>query len=63
MSAWADISSAPKDGTWFIAYDPRCGLLFSMHWDNFSRKFMTDYERWSGRFTHWMPLPDPPEAA
>ena len=59
-SAWFGGDTAPKDGKQFIAYDPMCGLLFTMHWSDGA--FSTDYERWSGRFTHWMPLPKPPNA-
>ncbi len=56
---WRPIATAPKDGSRFIAYDPRCGLLFTMHWSDDC--FLTDNERWSCRFTHWMPLPLAPE--
>lgn len=59
-SEWQPAETAPKDGDNFIAYDPRAGLLFTMHWDKDDKKFMTDYERWSGRFTHWMLLPKKP---
>lgn len=58
---WRQRETAPKDGRPFIAYDPRCGLLFTMHWDG--EGFITEYERWSGTFTHWMPRPSPPVSA
>jgi hypothetical protein len=57
-AGWRPIETAPKDGRRFIAYDPHVGMLFTMHWDD--GEFLTDYERWSGRFTHWMPRPTPP---
>jgi hypothetical protein len=57
-NGWLGRDTAPKDGQRFIAYDPHCGLLFAMHWDG--EEFQTDYERWSGHFTHWMPRPQPP---
>jgi hypothetical protein len=61
MSDWQPIETAPKSGVRFIAYDPRHGLLFSTHWVETEQKFLTDYELWSGIFTHWVPLPAPPK--
>lgn len=61
MSKWQLPSTAPKSGKRFIAWDPRAGMLFTMHWNRELDQFMTDYERWSGVFTHWMPLPKPPK--
>ena len=58
-TGWQPIETAPKDGKRFIAYSPGSGLLFSMHWDGDC--FLTDHELWNGHFTHWMPLPSPPE--
>lgn len=57
---WYPRETAPKTGQRFMAYDPVCGLLVTMHWDAEDSEFMTDYERWSGEFTHWMPRPDRP---
>ena len=57
VQGWMHMSTAPKDGTRFIAYDPRNGLLFTMHWND---EWLTDYESWSGTFTHWMPRPARP---
>lgn len=59
MSEWMPIETAPKDGRHFIAYDPRCGNLFTMHWDGDT--FLTEYETWSGNFTHWHPIPEAPK--
>lgn len=59
---WQPAETAPKDGSHFIAYDPGAGPLFTMHWNG--NEFMPEYERWTGEFTHWMPIPDaPPEEA
>lgn len=67
MSEWQDISSAPKDGTWFLAYNPNS----SMAWAPYQFcSWRTDYTG-KGYFaeedtseeteaTHWQPLPAPP---
>jgi hypothetical protein len=55
---WQPKETAPKDGRYFIAYDPSVGLLFTMHYDD---GFLTNNEAWSGRFTHWMPRPTYPD--
>jgi hypothetical protein len=57
---WYPSDTAPKTGQHFIAYCTRGGMLFTMHWDVKDSTFMTEYERWGGGFTHWMPLPKPP---
>jgi hypothetical protein len=73
---WRDISTAPRDGTWILLFDPKMEMPASLGC----------YERWEdrddkGRFkpggwamaewdglpsscepTHWQPLPAPPEA-
>lgn len=55
---WKPAETAPKNGEHFIAYDPRAGLLFTMHYSD--GEFLTECEQWSGTFTHWMPLPSAP---
>lgn len=57
MSRWKTIETAPKNGTKFIAWDEAGFLLFTMHWDD---GWMTEYEQWSGTFTHWQRRPKPP---
>jgi uncharacterized protein DUF551 len=54
------MESAPKDGTWILAYDIRGTAFGAIAWI---------WNRWSlgaGTYmpkpTHWMPLPDPPAA-
>lgn len=59
---WQPIETAPKDGENFMAWDERAGcILFTMHWSDEDARWFTDYEQWSGAFTHWMPLPEPPK--
>ena len=62
MSEWQPIETAPKDGTRFLAFDPRRDLapcLIVHYWHRF---WMCDDER-SWCPTHWqhLPLPPPPE--
>ena len=53
---WQPKESAPKDGSYFMAYDAVYGhLLTTLHWRG--DEFITDADLWSGRFTHWMRLP------
>jgi hypothetical protein len=77
MSQWQPIESAPKDGTWFLAWSGTIfqgGLVTKAKWDadltaKKPRPMWTYAESWIGRHhmklhqpTHWMPLPAPPEA-
>lgn len=55
MSEWQPIETAPKDGTWFLAYEADVPM-YTAHWDEDG---WYDLE-WKCRPTHWMPLPEPP---
>lgn len=65
---WKPIESAPKDGTWFLAYGLGplpCQVMQWAEYDGDGRLTWRDYngfEYMEGP-THWMPLPDPPETA
>jgi len=58
---WQPIETAPRDGTWVLIFCD--GNAIQAQWDR-------DDAYWAnGRFglgfddaTHWMPLPEPPEA-
>lgn len=54
---WQDISTAPRDGNYFIAYED--GLIFMAGWDGVR---IREAECGSKiRPTHWRPLPAPPK--
>lgn len=72
-SGWQDISTAPKDGTWVLLFapDPKYPTVDFTHWiaqwgecrdmlnwiDQDESIVVDNHEP-----THWMPLPEPPEA-
>ncbi len=63
---WQPISTAPKDGTTILAWqDSRVRLLRWKRVEGFPDGGYWD--EWHARLshvppTHWMPLPEPPEA-
>ena len=70
MSGWMPISSAPKDGTEILAYEPPRhndpSLYAVVHWsadydDEVFPWRTTESTRYAEVFTHWQPLPSPPE--
>ncbi len=68
MDSWRPIETAPKDGTWVLAWFPVCydggthvaaanyvgGKWYLEQWDDWGQVE-------AGGFTHWMLLPAPPE--
>ena len=76
MGEWQDISTIPYDGTPFLAFiqwawadgKPAC-LADILAWDVWSNQwysktapnYMQGLDR-KCRITHWMPLPEPPQA-
>lgn len=73
MAQWLPIETAPKDGTWFLAYRVlrHSTHIQSAHWHTdavFGRKKVLGGEGWcysesEGFPTHWMPLPPAPSAS
>lgn len=70
MSEWQDISTAPKDGTWFLAAttDPHPAFvgmieetMWIVRWDDGHWRIELDGQ--SARPTHWQPLPVPPSSS
>jgi hypothetical protein len=55
---WQNISTAPKDGTPILCYEPNTGYIRVLRWDgNWS-----DGDTWDDlEPTHWMPLPEKPK--
>lgn len=70
MSEWRNISTAPKDGTSVLCYDPlsrrndpdAVGRICTMRWDG--KVWRVDIHSFvSFDPTHWQPLPEPPPRA
>lgn len=67
---WQPIETAPRDGTefqaWIGNWEPRCRFNEDGTFQIWGR-IDYDIEGWdyypSAIATHWMPLPEPPEAA
>lgn len=72
-TVWRDISSAPKDGTPFLAYRAaskraqvvRWLIPYEKHGLMFGGEFVSDQSGWDldaawSCFTHWAGLPPPP---
>ena len=60
---WLPISSAPRDGSGFLAYEYGYGIQ-NCWWDeghDYGGGFRNPHHGWSS--THWMPLPPPPKGA
>ena len=67
MTEWQDISTAPKDGNEFLAIDAETGFAQVV---DYSPRTNDDTFVWAvsdgstyreDAFSHWMPLPPPPE--
>lgn len=56
---WQPISTAPKDGTFILAFD---GEVRVMIWSLFFRRGWISGNADEREPTHWMPLPEPPRA-
>jgi hypothetical protein len=59
---WQDISTAPKDGTAVLAYDPSWyDVPYPMKMNRFGRWVHWFDDHGPFHPTHWQPLPEPPE--
>jgi len=68
MSDWQDISTAPKDGTKFLACSIRNGQHDFLRWVKGRDGYADHFESAIGYggipiafVTHWQPLPAPPK--
>lgn len=60
---WRPIETAPRDGTRVLLLHVRveCEVMLG-YWDEQNDGWETDSEWWpDADFSHWMPLPNPPE--
>ena len=74
MSEWQDISTAPKDGSMFLAWEETTGRVCASEWEDADEMeiglgatvgfvvfdFYTQREVFDHKMTHWMPLPAKP---
>lgn len=61
---WRDISTAPRHGTVLVCDKDDPEQVFSVHWEDLDQRFpWVGSDEWYSpdRFTHWQPLPPPPE--
>jgi len=67
---WRGISSAPKDGSYFMAYYPFQHNYKENQPTFIEMRYLDDDKNWLGfqdingikwKVTHWMPLPQPPK--
>jgi hypothetical protein len=58
---WQSIDTAPRDGTEVLLTNPRPGAVCVGFWNGKSWDDGDFYDD-LGDFTHWMPLPEPPES-
>ena len=62
---WRSISSAPKDGSYFLSISKDALIPQVIHWDFYGGEKMWTSPEADGhydRVTHWMPLPEPPKS-
>lgn len=69
-SDWRPIETAPKDGTWFLSWEPICADMAMTCWCRRPRSQPGYWRRIAPWLpvremrhmppTHWMPLPPPP---
>jgi hypothetical protein len=63
VKEWQPIESAPKDGTSFLSCNMNQGAFMAVAWWSSAYKY---FVRSGGhhlyQFTHWMPLPESPDA-
>jgi hypothetical protein len=70
MNQWQPIATAPRDGTEFCAWSKRAGRQIVNwppncqigRWDKITdKRWVGGSRRDAEGFTHWIPLPEPPE--
>lgn len=59
MSEWCDIATAPKDGTYIIAWDGVA--VVGTHWDEMLEEWDGYALACEGYPVKWKPMPEPPE--
>lgn len=62
MTNWRPIETAPKDGAEILGYRESEDDQLVCYWHHDLGRFVETVEHHFGRFTHWQPLPEPPES-
>ena len=62
-SQWRDISSAPKDGTQILLYQPQFDTITTGNWMKEDSSICPNEWFPLSEATHWQPLPAPPTKA
>jgi len=60
MSEWQPVETAPRDGTYFLAYDLEMDQYWVCFWDKREEWFSDGNFYDKINLTHWQPLPTPP---
>lgn len=60
FGAWRPIASAPCDGTEILAFDPHGETYDIVKWEDEDGAFIAPNGCPGFDYTHWMPLPNPP---
>lgn len=61
---WQPMETAPRDVTPVLLFDHVCQMQRVAVWVDDYHMWFTDWGRggyWDSDFSHWMPLPDPPQ--
>lgn len=58
---WQPIESAPRDGTAFLTFSSERGFKFERVKNNYAHNGLFYDQRPGEIYTHWMPLPSPPD--
>jgi len=68
MSEWRDISTAPKDGDNVLLFvatcesaSPQSHIYLVAYWNDVAWECCETGKTSDRGYTHWMPLPSPPE--
>lgn len=59
-SKWQPIETAPKDGSWIVAFYDKNNIPMFIFFDDDKKDWYQKHRIGEREFTHWMPLPEAP---